>query len=82
MAAFISERFATTSRYTGASIGYQLATLLGAGFTPTLLAGLYAGAGESVVPVILYLAALAVLSLVASLCMRESRHNELRDGAA
>ena len=34
MAAFIGERFGTTSRYTGASMGYQIATLLGAGFTP------------------------------------------------
>ena len=34
LAAFIGEQFGTTSRYTGASLGYQLATLLGAGFTP------------------------------------------------
>ena len=34
MAAFIAERFGTSSRYTGASVGYQVATLLGAGFTP------------------------------------------------
>ena len=29
LAAFVSEQFGTTSRYTGASLGYQLATLLG-----------------------------------------------------
>ena len=33
LAAFISEQFGTGSRYTGASMGYQLATLIGAGFT-------------------------------------------------
>lgn len=34
LAAFISEQFGTSSRYTGASLGYQFATLIGAGFTP------------------------------------------------
>lgn len=77
MAAFISERFSTTSRYTGASVGYQLATLLGAGLTPTILSSLYAGAGESTIPVVLYLSGLALVSLVTVLFMRESRHNDL-----
>src|SRR5690606_33773397 len=58
LAAFISEQFGTGARYTGASLGYQLATLIGAGFTPTILATLYAGpgGGTSVVPVIGFLA--------------------------
>src|SRR5699024_7972835 len=52
LAAFISEQFGTGSRYTGASMGYQLATLIGAGFTPTILASLYASTGGmSVTPV-------------------------------
>lgn len=40
LAAFISEQFGTDSHYTGASLGYQLATLLGSGFTPTIIASL------------------------------------------
>jgi len=43
LAAFFSETFATSSRYTGASLGYQLASLLGAGFTPLITASLLAG---------------------------------------
>ena len=33
------------ARYTGASLGYQLATLLGGGFTPALLATLFRNSG-------------------------------------
>ncbi|MDN6489965.1 MAG: MHS family MFS transporter, partial [Yaniella sp.] len=63
LAAFISEQFGTGSRYTGASMGYQLATLLGAGFTPTILASLYAASGgTSVTTVIWYLVGLAIVS--------------------
>src|SRR5699024_7187814 len=55
LAAFVSEQFGTGARCTGASMGYQLATLIGAGFTPTVLASLYASTdGTSVTPVIMY----------------------------
>lgn len=78
LAAFISEQFGTGSRYTGASMGYQLATLIGAGFTPTILASLYAATdGMSVTPVILYLTGLAVVSAVAILLTRESKNLDL-----
>jgi MFS family permease len=79
LAAFVSEQFGTGSRYTGASLGYQLATLLGAGFTPTIVASLYAGpgGGTSVVPVIIFLAATSVVSIVAILLTRESKDLDL-----
>jgi MFS family permease len=77
LAAFISEQFGTKSRYTGASLGYQLATLLGAGFTPGLLATLFRGSGGSITPVVLFLAGMGVVSLVAVLFTRESRNNDL-----
>ena len=47
---FISEQFGTGARYTGASLGYQLATLLGGGFTPVILASLYAGSDGGITP--------------------------------
>ncbi|MGO1961286.1 MAG: MFS transporter, partial [Yaniella sp.] len=66
LAAFISEQFGTGSRYTGASMGYQLATLIGAGLTPTILASLYAASGgTSVTTVIWYLVGLAIVSATA-----------------
>ena len=78
MAAFIAERFGTSSRYTGASMGYQIATLLGAGFTPIVLANLYVG-GESTLPVIIYLSVIALVSLVTVAFMPESNHRSLSE---
>lgn len=78
LAAFISEQFGTGSRYTGASLGYQFATLIGAGFTPTILASLYASTGgASVTPVIWFLAGMAVVSAVAIILTRESKNLDL-----
>lgn len=78
LAAFISEQFGTGSRYTGASMGYQLATLLGAGFTPTILASLYAASGgTSVTTVIWYLVGLAIVSATAIILTRESKNLDL-----
>ena len=81
MAAFIAERFGTSSRYTGASMGYQIATLLGAGFTPIVLANLYVG-GESTLPVIIYLSVIALVSLVTVAFMPESNHRSLSEDEA
>ncbi|GAA3739665.1 MFS family permease [Spinactinospora alkalitolerans] len=77
MAAFISEQFGTTARYTGASLGYQLATLLGAGLTPMILTSLYAATGRDVMSVVWFLAAVGLISTVAILLTRESKGTEL-----
>lgn len=77
LAAFVSEQFGTTSRYTGAAVGYQLATLIGAGFTPGIVAGLYKDAGQSIVPVVVFLAAMSFVSIVFILLTRESKNNDL-----
>ncbi|MDK6259379.1 MFS transporter [Corynebacterium frankenforstense] len=74
LAAFISEQFGTSARYTGASLGYQFATLIGAGFTPTILASLYGSTGgTSLTPVIGFLAGMAIISAVAIYLTGESR---------
>jgi MFS family permease len=78
LAAFISEQFGTGSRYTGASLGYQLSTLLGAGFTPGLLAALFKNSGGSITPVVLFLVGMGVVSAGAVLLIREGRNNDLR----
>jgi MFS family permease len=77
LGAFISEQFGTTSRYTGASLGYQLATLLGGGFTPTILAALAKGSGGDIAPVAWFLIAMGVISTVAVLAIREGRDHDL-----
>lgn len=45
MATFISEMFGTRARCTGASLGYQPATTLGAGLAPLIATSLLAAAG-------------------------------------
>lgn len=76
LAAFISEQFGTKARYTGASLGYQMATLLGAGFTPTILAGIYGDDGR-LGGVMLYIAGLSALSAIAILLTKESKDIDL-----
>jgi MFS family permease len=78
LGAFISEQFGTKARYTGASLGYQLATLLGGGFTPGILAAMAKGSGGQVTSVVWFLIAMGVVSTVAVLAIREGRHYDLR----
>ena len=49
-AAFFSELFGTDVRYTGASIGYQLASPLAGGLAPLISTALLDGAAESLGP--------------------------------
>lgn len=77
LGAFISEQFGTGARYTGASLGYQLATLLGGGFTPALLATLFRNGGGQIYPVAIFLMVAGVISAVAVLIIREGRNNDL-----
>jgi MFS family permease len=79
LAAFVSEQFGTTSRYTGAALGYQLATLIGAGFTPGIVASLYKDSGQSIGAVVGFLAAMSLVSAVFILLTRESKDNDLTD---
>ncbi|AXJ08876.1 MFS transporter [Arthrobacter sp. PM3] len=78
LAAFVSEQFGTTSRYTGASLGYQLATLLGAGFTPGIVAQIFKDSGQDTAAVVWYLAGMSVVSIVFILLTREPKNNDLR----
>ncbi len=77
LAAFVSEQFGTTSRYTGASLGYQLATLLGAGFTPGIVAQIFKDSGQNTASVVWYLAIMSVVSIVFILLTREPKNNDL-----
>ncbi|MEQ8790297.1 MAG: MFS transporter [Pirellulaceae bacterium] len=63
-AAFFSELFGTEVRYTGASIGYQLASPLAGGLAPLIASGLLLWSGGRPWPVAVYLIALSVVTLV------------------
>ncbi|WIX98866.1 MFS transporter [Amycolatopsis mongoliensis] len=77
LAALYTELFATRTRYTGASLGYQIAGL-GAGIGPVVFASV-AGSGTGVIS-----AAIAACCLVTVLCvlaLRESHRIDLADPA-
>ena len=71
-AAFFSELFGTQVRYSGASIGYQLASVVAGGLAPLIATALLKGYGTAV-PVALYVAAGAALTVIATAMSRETR---------
>ncbi|MGD6756158.1 MFS transporter [Streptomyces sp. BH105] len=81
MAAFVSEMFGTRARYTGASLGYQLASTLGAGTAPLIAGSLLAGAGGGThsAPVSLYLIGVCLVSAAAIALTRESHRTNITD---
>ncbi|MGE2834750.1 MFS transporter [Mycobacterium sp. SMC-4] len=74
--ALFSEMFGTTVRYTGASMGYQLAALLGAGFTPLIASSLHAD-GVSRMPLVVLAAGCGLITVVAVWRLRETRGVDL-----
>nr|WP_040518543.1 MFS transporter [Gordonia neofelifaecis] len=77
LAPMLSEMFGTGVRYTGVSMGYQLASLIGAGFTPMIATSLVAAADGSSVPLSLTMIVGALCSLVGIAIIRESRGRDL-----
>jgi hypothetical protein len=62
-AAFIAEAFPTRLRYSGSSLGYHLASITAGGPAPIIAASLFAQFGSSF-PIVLYMIACALISLV------------------
>jgi MFS family permease len=79
-AAFIAELFATELRYSGASMGYQLAGVLGGGIAPIVAIALVGATGTSFA-VSAYVLAMAVLTLVALAVAPETSERSLRAGS-
>ncbi|RXF69917.1 MFS transporter [Hansschlegelia zhihuaiae] len=71
-AAFLPELFGTRVRYSGASLGCQIAAAISGGFAPMIATGLLAWAGATW-PIALYLIGLAAITLVATLYATETR---------
>ncbi len=78
-AAFLSELFGTRVRYTGASLGYQLAAPLSGGAAPLVATALLAWSGGDPWPVGVYLVAMAAVTVVAVLLAAETRRRDLDD---
>jgi MFS transporter, MHS family, shikimate and dehydroshikimate transport protein len=66
-----TELFGTEYRYSGAGVGYQVASVVGGGFTPFIAVGLVSLAGGSWHPVAGYLAVGCLLSLVVAARMKK-----------
>lgn len=75
MGALLPELFPTEVRYTGASFSYNLASILGASVAPYIATWLNAKWGLFAVG--LYLASMAVLTLIALVMSKETRHTML-----
>lgn len=75
--ALLPEIFATSHRYTGAGIAYNLAGVLGGGLTPVVGAALADTFGGTAIG--LYLAAIGLLSLLSMLALPESKNNTLAE---
>ncbi|MEB8337451.1 MFS transporter [Streptomyces endophyticus] len=71
LGALFSEMFGTRVRYTGASLGYQGATLIGAGFSPMIAGALVAGSGDST-PIALLLCGGSLITALSLWFVRET----------
>jgi MFS family permease len=79
LAALCTELFSTRSRYTGASLGYQLAGL-GAGLAPVLFAAILAGGG-STMTISLVISGFCLLTVVCVVLLAETSGNSLTETA-
>ena len=69
-----TELFGASYRYSGAGVGYQVASVVGGGFTPFIAAALVTFSGGNWHSVAIYLLAGCLLSAATALVMKEPRH--------
>ncbi|MGO2037112.1 MAG: MFS transporter [Brevibacterium sp.] len=75
--AIMAEMFPTRMRNSGVSTGYQVTSIVAGSFAPFIATALLSGFGSSV-PIAIYLAAAAAISMVALLYTRETKGIDLR----
>lgn len=81
-ASFFSELFSTGVRYSGASIGYQLASVIAGGFSPFIATALLAWAGGNAWPVALYMVVLAAITAIAVYFAGETYQSDISGSRA
>ena len=78
-AAFFSELFGTSVRYTGASVGYQLASIFAGALAPIIALELLGTVEESnTTAVAIYMTIASVITIVAVLAAKETARSSLR----
>ncbi len=75
-ASFFSELFGTRVRYSGASLGYQLASVIAGGLSPIIAAKLLQRTGVSW-PIALFVVGMAVVTTVSVFLAMETAHGEI-----
>jgi MHS family shikimate/dehydroshikimate transporter-like MFS transporter len=76
LGAWLGELFPTTQRYTGASLGYQVAGTIGGGFTPLICASLLASSGGTA-GISLFMAVTCLLTVIAVFLAKETYRSAL-----
>ena len=82
MGALLPELFPGNVRYTGSAISYNVSSILGAAVAPFIAVWLWELAGGSTVLVGVYLAAMAVLTLIALFVSKETRDLDYTNNVA
>ena len=77
--AFFSELFGTSVRYSGVSLGYQLTAVFAGGLAPFVATALLVWAGGDPWPVSVYIAAVALISLVSVYLATETFRGEISE---
>lgn len=80
-ASFVSELFGTRVRYSGLSLGYQLASVIAGGLSPIIATSLFAKVGSSW-PIALYMIGMATITAVSVYAASETAHKDISAGAA
>ena len=75
--AFYAEMFGTRVRYSGASLGYQLASVLSGGFAPLIAAALLAANGGDPTLVAVYMVVMGVITVTATAFARETFRDDI-----
>jgi metabolite-proton symporter len=75
-ASFFSELFGTRVRYSGASLGYQLASVIAGGLSPLIATGLLQRTGSSW-PIALFVVGMATVTTVSVFLAVETAHTDI-----
>jgi metabolite-proton symporter len=76
LSAYLAELFDAEVRYTGASLAYQLGSILGGGIAPFIATALFAATGSSTA-ITIYMCAICAVSLAAIIAIGETQHLNL-----
>jgi MFS transporter, MHS family, shikimate and dehydroshikimate transport protein len=77
-ASFVAELFGTKVRYSGLSIGYQLASVIAGGLSPFIAMSLLRKTGSSS-PIALYIILMAIITTVSVYLAAETAHKDIAD---